>query len=462
MQQEIFEDIINKKMKLTEYANSGTTSKQYIYDEFKKEIDSFKTTAPYIHIYNSIVTDSRNIVKEINLENILKDMKIKGKEASYSFALNVFKYIYSKHIFEASASQCWFSTIKREDLNTLIRDTLTDLKYFEISKALTANNIVADESFLSYYGKTFSFKNINFNILSWAEAVLIDYMMPMDKDMFLELAINNGYSINSTKNLISLKTNNQGKIMGLGDKVAHTDTFFKHYVNKKLADELVSSSVSICKKYNIYKTDVKWISSKLSEEYPSLNFNQYNKYELKAILCDSKEFEKGAKLNITYLENKEEGTLEDINDILEDILQEYHLPVSFGFIVKKIKERGRMYSRTSLSSIILSKNKNIVKIKDRWLLKKYEEKALEFFKKIEKIPNKLIISALKEHYQIQNVKNYAELSEKTGIESFAFSKANYYEKENEKNLFIYKLTIAKIGIEIIDEDNQIIKILDLK
>lgn len=462
MQEDFFEDIINRKIKLSELANAGTTSRQYVYDEFNKKLESFKNTSEYINIHNYIIEDSINRVKEINLEKIIGSIESKEKEKDYLFALNVFKYIYSKHIFEISISQCWFSTIKREDLNTLIRDTLTDLKYFEISKALTANNIVADESFLSYYSKAFSFKSINFNILSWAEAILIDYAKPMDKDIFLELATNNGYAISSTKNLISLKTNNQGKIMGLGDKVAHTDTFFNSYVNKKIADELLSASVEICKKYNIYKTDVKWLSSKISEEFPMISFNQYNKYELKAILCNYKEFEKGAKLNLSYLDNKEKGKLEDITDILEDILKEYKLPVSFGFIVKKIKERGRMYSRTSLSSIILSKNENIVKLKGRWILKEYKEEAISFFEKIEKIPNKLIIDALKEHYQIQNVKNYAELSKKTGIEAFSFSKANYYEKENEKNLFIYKLTIAKIGIKVIDTEKQTIEILDLK
>lgn len=37
MQEFLFEDIINGKIKLSELANAGTTSRQYVYDEFSKK-----------------------------------------------------------------------------------------------------------------------------------------------------------------------------------------------------------------------------------------------------------------------------------------------------------------------------------------------------------------------------------------------------------------------------------------
>lgn len=430
---EMYEDIIKNKISIPEFAKKNDTTKQNINVKVKNFLTSIVESEKYKKAFS--IDNEKNIIKKVH--NNLPE------EDGYLF--DIFKYINKKNIFILK-DMVFYSSIDTNTLNTLLRDTLTDLKRMDIRKALLANNIEADNEFIEIYAQNIDLKVRPLDIL---EGLLKEHNKPMIKEDLIQAAASLGVKEKTAINIIRNVSNNEDKIIILGDTVCDREVFFNTYIDAKIAHEFLIAAVAVCDKNMICATDIKWIKTNVESAYPNIDISKYTYYELKAILCNDPElFEKGVKFNVKYLSNQCQFVPNNTTELVEKVLNDYKLPVTFSFISMKLKEHGKSFSNTTLTSHILPSVDKFEKIRNAgWVLKENAEYANKLIEEAESIEITEIINQLKKQFAVVTLK---DLATKTGLNLSTLSDAYYKTIPLETfitklNEFGYQITI-KNGI----------------
>lgn len=316
---EYFREIIERKVNISEWALKHNMSKQNasgILTTFLSKVyesDSFKK------LENSIIKNDGNYVAKVNTNKNNKDL------------VDIFSYKYRNNVFKIN-NKVFFSSIEKNTLNTIIRNTLGDMGVLDIEKALVSNNIVADEDFINYYNEKSVFSDFKIRPLAIMEGILKEHGKPMSKEELLSLSTSYGIKYQTARNIIRNPTNNMNKIVNLGSTACDKDVFFESYTSEEYRSKLILAAIAVCEKNDICTTDIKWIVSQINLNYPDIDTNRYTLLELKAIICSEEQFQQGIKHNISYLDKQCQFAPENLTELLESILEEYVMPIGISYI----------------------------------------------------------------------------------------------------------------------------------
>lgn len=427
---ETFKDILQQKKNIPQFAKETGTTKQNINFKVKTFVTEVAESSEYKNMF-SFTEGSNKIVRfdHIVTDEILKD---------------VFCFINKKNIFNLN-KKLFYSTIDVNTVNNLVKETITDLRKVDIAKALKANNITADEEFIEDYGKDTHITDFKIRPLSIVEDILKENNGPMSKEELIQKVTSLGVKEKTVINIIRNVSNNEDKVIILGDTVCDRDVFFDNYIDAQIAHKFVTAAVAVCEKNKVCATDIKWIKTNVETTYPDIDISQYSHYELKAILCNEAQlFDKGVKFNLTYLGNKCQFTPSNVTELVEKVLEEYQLPISLKFILNKLEEHGKSFSITTLSSHILPLNDNFEKIRNAgWVLTKNADYAKNLLKDIETLGIENIINQLKKEFKVVTLKDLA-----TKMNMSLSSVLDAYYKTSTLETFITKLNEAGYKISI--------------
>ncbi len=393
---EYFREIIERKVNISEWALKHNMSKQNasgILTTFLSKVyesDSFKK------LENSIIKNDGNYVAKVNTNKNNKDL------------VDIFSYKYRNNVFKIN-NKVFFSSIEKNTLNTIIRNTLGDMGVLDIEKALVSNNIVADEDFINYYNEKSVFSDFKIRPLAIMEGILKEHGKPMSKEELLSLSTSYGIKYQTARNIIRNPTNNMNKIVNLGSTACDKDVFFESYTSEEYRSKLILAAIAVCEKNDICTTDIKWIVSQINLNYPDIDTNRYTLLELKAIICSEEQFQQGIKHNISYLDKQCQFAPENLTELLESILEEYIMPIGISYIVKKIEERGKICSQSTLSSITMPNNPIFTRI-DRagWFLTKYNDLVTKTFKEANELSKADFWNQIKKQLGVVTISDMAK------------------------------------------------------
>ena len=393
---EYFREIIERKVNISEWALKHNMSKQNasgILTTFLSKVyesDSFKK------LENSIIKNDGNYVAKVNTNKNNKDL------------VDIFSYKYRNNVFKIN-NKVFFSSIEKNTLNTIIRNTLGDMGVLDIEKALVSNNIVADEDFINYYNEKSVFSDFKIRPLAIMEGILKEHGKPMSKEELLSLSTSYGIKYQTARNIIRNPTNNMNKIVNLGSTACDKDVFFESYTSEEYRSKLILAAIAVCEKNDICTTDIKWIVSQINLNYPDIDTNRYTLLELKAIICSEEQFQQGIKHNISYLDKQCQFAPENLTELLESILEEYVMPIGISYIVKKIEERGKICSQSTLSSITMPNNPIFTRI-DRagWFLTKYNDLVTKTFKEANELSKADFWNQIKKQLGVVTISDMAK------------------------------------------------------
>lgn len=137
---------------------------------------------------------------------------------------------------------------------------------------------------------------------------------------------------------------------------------FESYIDEEYKNKLILAAIAVCEKNDVCSTDIKWIVNQIKINYPEIDTNKYTLLELKAIIYVTKSSFNRAKLNVVYLDKQYyQFAPNTATELVENILENYKLPVCVTFLGRKIKEKGKIYSQTTLTSVVMPSNPNFTK-----------------------------------------------------------------------------------------------------
>ena len=128
----------------------------------------------------------------------------------------------------------------------------------EIAFIPYSNNIEADNEFIEIYAQNIDLKVRPLDIL---EGLLKEHNKPMIKEDLIQAAASLGVKEKTAINIIRNVSNNEDKIIILGDTVCDREVFFNTYIDAKIAHEFLIAAVAVCDKNMICATDIKWIKT---------------------------------------------------------------------------------------------------------------------------------------------------------------------------------------------------------
>ena len=389
-------EILTGELSITNYGKSLKITKQAAHQHLKAYITKIKDSKEYMEILDKIKDSDEQI----------KIQKIEKTESNEE-ALLVFCYEHKKNIFTEDDGTIFYSKITKDELNTTMKETISDMYELDLEKAFEANNIVPGEDFLDYYrNRTI---DIGIKPLEYIEKELVKYGKPMLKEKLIELCTSKGIKEQTVINILSRPGNNKDMLVNLGTHVCETDVFRKKYIDEKFSDKFILAAIAVCEKNDVCSTDIRWIVEQIKLAYSDIDMNKYNFLELKALLCLEPQFKRGAKFNITYLDKQCQFAPVNIDELVEKILEQYDMPVSTSFLRKEINKAGKEFTRPTLGAKVLPKNGNIVRIHGGWLLKKHSQKVDDFYKNLtENVNIENIIEDQKSKFKVITITDLAK------------------------------------------------------
>lgn len=393
---EYFSDIINRKINISEWALNNNTSKQNASSRLKTFLNNVYTSDMFTNFEKNILEQDGNYVTKINASNDNK------------YVVDVFSYKYKNNIFEINGD-IFYSNIEKNNLSVIISETLNDMGVLDIEKALISNNIDANEDFIKCYNEKSVFSDFKIRPLAIMEGILKEHGKPMSKEELLSLSTSYGIKYQTARNIIRNPTNNMNKIVNLGSTACDKDVFFESYTSEEYRSKLILAAIAVCEKNDICTTDIKWIVSQINLNYPDIDTNRYTLLELKAIICSEEQFQQGIKHNISYLDKQCQFAPENLTELLESILEEYVMPIGISYIVKKIEERGKICSQSTLSSITMPNNPIFTRI-DRagWFLTKYNDLVTKTFKEANELSKADFWNQIKKQLGVVTISDMAK------------------------------------------------------
>lgn len=432
-------------------------------EKFKPVLTGKQSIAEWGRALNIMVRQTASLQVQTFIQEAIEDNEYKvfsesilnSREGNFIIRIDdkagedillIFKYVNKKHIYDFDGL-VFYSSIEKEVLNQVLQDTIIGMHKIDIKNLLEVNNIFAEDEFVEVYEKNSIWKDLKLLPLDIIEAELVRYGKPMDKEELYSKTNEMGLKKTTVKNIIELTTNNKDKIVNLGNMVCDKDIFFKSYIDQDIANTFVLAAVAICEKNNICTTDVKWLSNKIVEEYPNIDIKRYNLHELKVILCNEEQFKKDVKFNVIYQDKLCQFSPSNINELLKDILKDFKLPVTFSFIVEKINERGKSFSKATLASLILPRDKDLMKLHNGWILKENEDYTKKLFKKINdlNLDNKALLEKLKKDYKVITL---FDLAARMGVPLSLIS--DFYYGSTGIDFFIVRLNELNFKIQVDD------------
>lgn len=428
-----YKPILNGSKNVAEWGRENGQTRQYAHQQVQIFLDAAKESKEY--------KDLVLLTTNEDGKNFIKKLECKSPEW-----LLIFKYINKKNIFDFGENDVFYSSISKDDLNEILRDTLSDMYSINIKQGLEANNIDSDEDFIYHYEKNSLLTDLKLKPLDMIESELVKYGKPMEKTELFDIASKMGIKKSTVTNILGQTTNHKDKIVNLGTMVCDRDVFFNKYIDVEVANKFILASVAICEQNDICTTDIKWLKNKIQTAYPDINVDAYNLHELKAILCSESQFKRDVKFNVIYLDKQCQFAPSNINELVEKILEEYELPVSFGFLVEKINDNGKDFGKATLASHILPNDPNVSKINQGWVLTKKIENVEKFYSdaKALNIDAKKIVEQLKTQFKVVT---FADLAKKMGvplpfIQDYVYGSTNFEYFTMRLNEYKYKITIS--------------------
>lgn len=400
---EDFEEIIKNKITISRWAEKNSSSKQNISVILKKLLEKYTKNYEYIKFQIELEIDK--LKKEIVRIDQMSDNK---------FLIEVFSYINKNNIFRFDDKIFYSIKVKKSEIESEIKKFIINKEGLSLSKILVNLGIKTNKEFIELYLKSLkknkSSKRINLDV---AVEILKNSNKPINKLDFIKEASLKGIKEKTALNIIKNYSNNADIIVNLGDTICLRDIFFNKYLDREYASRFKYAAIDICKNSGIFATDIKWIKNNIDIHFPKLNTSKYSLFELKAILCNEPQFKTGVKYNIHFI-NISTGYMPlNIKEYVESILDEYEMPISLTFLIHKLEEKGKNFSKTTLASHILPNSEIFEKV-DRagWILKRNEEKVKAVIKKFEDMGLENFFEQLKKDFKALNLK---ELAEKMGL-----------------------------------------------
>lgn len=400
---ENFEEIIKNKITLSRWAEKNNSTKQNISVILKKLLNEYTKNSEYIKFQSQIEID------KIKNEILRIDQISENK-----FLIDVFSYINKSNIFRFNDKIFYSVKVKKIEIDSEIKKFKNKKDVDNLSEILLNLGIKTNKEFIELYLKSFkkskSSKTISLDI---AVEILKNINKPISKIDFIKKALIKGIGEKTAINIIKNHSNSGDIIVNLGETICLRDIFFNKYLDREYASRFKYAAIDVCKKSNISTTDIKWIKNSIEKYFLKLDTSKYSLFELKAILCNEPQFKTGVKYNIDFIDISTGYMPLNINEYVENILEEYEMPISLTFLMQKLEEKGKNFSRTTLASHTLPNSEIFEKI-DRagWILKRNEEKVKAVIKKVEDMGLEIFFEQLKKDYEALNLK---ELAEKMGL-----------------------------------------------
>lgn len=403
-----YRDILTGEKSIAQWATERKTTRQNIHALLVKALSNALEENKYAEIVNKIKEFSNSVVK---INNFTTDA---------DFIL-IFRYANKKNIF-IFGDNYFYCSIEKDSLNKLIKETLQDMHEVNVKKALEASNITSDDDFIYFYEKNSIIDDLKIRPLDFIEKELSSYDKPIDKEELIERAVSFGFKRETIKNIIRLTTNNKDTIVALGDMVCEKDVFFNKYIDMGFANQFTLATVAICEQNNICSTDIKWIKASIEKKYPEINTSRYSLYELKAILCNEPQFKKDVKFNIIYLDKQCQFQPNNMGELVERILEDYTLPISFGFLYEQINKLGKDFSRATLASTVLPNSEKVCRVGGGWILNEHKTSAEEFNERVKELNAVNICTQLKKDFKVVTL---SDLAKKLDIPLYLIMDFNY-------------------------------------
>lgn len=433
---ENFEEIIKNKITISRWAEKNNSTKQNISVILKKLLNEYIKSSEYIKFQSQVEIDK--IKKEILRIDEISENK---------FLIEVFSYINKNNIFRFDDMIFYSFKVKKSEIESEIKKFKVKKEGVSLSEILLNLGIKTDKEFIELYLKSFkkskSSKRISLDI---AVEILKNINKPIRKIDFIKEVSLKGIEEKTALNIIKNHSNSEDIIVNLGDAICLRDIFFNKYLDREYASRFKYAAIDVCKKSDISTTDIKWIKNSIEKYFPKLDTSKYSLFELKAILCNEPQFKTGVKYNIHFI-NISTGYMPlNMNEYVESILDEYEMPISLTFLMRKLEEKGKNFSRTTLASHTLPNSEIFEKI-DRagWILKRNEKKVKSVIKKVEDMGLEIFFEQLKKDYKALNLK---ELAEKMGLRLSTVYET-YYGKANVA-FFLTRLTENSYKISILE------------
>jgi hypothetical protein len=218
------------------------------------------------------------------------------------------------------------------------------------------------------------------------------------------------------KNFVSFVKNNTDEVLNLGDTICLKEVFFTKYADQTLVSKIIEAAEQACIESGVCKTDANWIDERISLKID----HNFTPYEIKAILCESGFFKRDKKLNLIYINQDCKLIYNNIDEMVEETLKNYDTPIALKDLHAELKKKGRSYSYTSLSSIVIQRRENIVSSDGYcWLNSSVNSKKL--VKKLREMDGPKILEYLTEYTK----KDIDLLAKDTGLKKDTITSIKY-------------------------------------
>lgn len=396
-----FKDVIKKEMTITQWALSRDTTKQNASSLLQRLLKNFCETEKYKKIENLVDNYRQKNNAIVEISNIKKEDDT---------ALEVFCYLNKNNIFQLSG-KVFYSTVSVQEMLSSIKEIIVDTRgKISLKMAFASMKITVPEKFIELLSKDMDFEKIlKAKPLEVVLDILKEQKKPISKEKLFNEIAKKGIKLKTVMNIIKNPSNSLNMVLNLGDEVCDKDTFFNHYIDMDFAHKFLLASIAVCEKNDICKTDIKWVKNAVSIQYPDIDINKYSLFELKAILCSEEHFKADIKFNLTYMDKKCQYSPSNTTERVEDILRSNPMPLTFTTLIGELEKNGKSYSKTTLSSHILTNNENLfIKFGEAgWTLKEYENYVSEILEVTNKISIEEILESFFEDFNAVSVKDLA-------------------------------------------------------
>ena len=450
MKKKNFINIIREKETISEIAQSYGLTRQrvhFAYSEFAKEL---RDSEYYIFIANRIeeltidYMVTKSDIEDIRLSFLENSEKTKNEiEDDFKLCFDLFCKDKKNHIKFLNENNFLFSREKLKNVSDAISEKIkgTSLPFCEIHKELKITK--SKKLFLEM---VIELPDLNDGVKLYILLVcfLEDYKKPVLKNEVLREARENGFGDRKVKNIYA--SNMSNIFVNLGSYIMLKYNFFKYYIKEEDKKIILKKAKEICQQENISTTDAQWLLDYLKNKI-DLNFN---KYELKAILCEDESFKKGIKLNIEYLGNHKKAI--GIKECVQSIIKEHNLPVKSNYIRKRVEnEFNRNYTKYSFTNSVLMNCEKAKRLKFGWIHSDNFEKANEILNYLYSLDSKKMVDIIIED---NNFKGLEDFSVFLNID-YNYLK-NILIKENKKDTLLSKISekLKTLELKRICDANQ--------